>query len=394
MKVKSFLILAGVAAVLVIAAIYSSRQGTQGVPEAIGKPILPDFDVTRVASVDIKTRDAATTIRQVNDTWAVVERFGYPADFSRLRNAMKALQTAKVIDKPRLSSQQREALGVAAPPAGDAKSTSITFADSGGTTLATLLLGKEHMRQDDGGPMGGYPDGRYVSSDGGDTVYLADSAFSSLSPQPQNWIDKSLLKVNASDLTRVVITARGGESIELARSGDDDSLVLVGTADNETTDTTELSSVRNALSYFDMSDIASPALGEEQMGFANAATFMAETEDGIAYTLTIGGKAEGNNHYIKIAAEKLDLPEPQGEEGESADDVPRDVQAEVDALNHRFSKWTFIIPGYKAESMLKTRDDLVETKEEKEGSAEEAAPLEVTTEPVEIPADPAGSGAK
>jgi hypothetical protein len=168
----------------------------------------------------------------------------------------------------------------------------------------------------------------------------------------------------------------------------------VGTADNETTDTTELSSVRNALSYFDMSDIASPALGEEQMGFANAATFMAETEDGIAYTLTIGGKAEGNNHYIKIAAEKLDLPEPQGEEGESADDVPRDVQAEVDALNHRFSKWTFIIPGYKAESMLKTRDDLVETKEEKEGSAEEAAPLEVTTEPVEIPADPAGSGAK
>jgi hypothetical protein len=396
MKAKYILIMLVVAAGLVAMAVVSSHKGRKTIPDAIGKPLLPEFDASRVSTIRITTADASATIRLDNDKWSVVEKHGYPADVQKLGNAITSLKSAKIRDVPRLSEAKREELGVVAPPAGNAKSASLTFSDAQGQSLATLLLGKEHMQNAKAGPGGfggSYPDGRYVSNDGGKTIVLANEALGYLSSQPLNWIEKNLLNLDASDLARVILQATNATPLELTASKDGTTLELVSLGEDEMLDTTELSTVRNALSYFDLKDIASPELSDDDMGLTDAATYTAETTKGIAYTVTLGGQAEGDNRYIRFAAGTIPTgADPGAIEGDSDDSDVATIQEEVNALNAKLSPWTFIIAGYKADAMMKTRQDLVNPKEDDEENAE--SPQEVTTKPIPTPVEAAGSETK
>ena len=386
---------------MVAAAVLSTRKQQESVPEAVGKPFLPEIDMAASVRIVISTREATSTIELKNGSWVVAEKHGFPADIKKLRNAISSLKDIKISDVPRLSPAQREQLGVVAPPGGNEHSASITFSDAGGNVLTSLLLGKTHMRQAKGSQGefgGGYPDGRYVSSDGGKTICLISDVLNTFSEQPLNWIEKSLLNVSAPDLTRVVIQAPGAQPLELQRPEGGASLALSSLASNETLEASELSAVGNALSYFDLSDVASPALSDDAMGLTTATVYMAETTRGIAYTVSIGEQSEGDSRYVRISARKLEgQTAAAAVEGESAtDDVP-DVQSEVDDLNNRLSQWTFIIAGYKADSLTKTREELAKPKApeaEVDAPPGEAQPGEVTTRPIALPAEAAGSGTK
>ena len=127
MKGKSFLILLVFATIVVAAAVLSTRKQQESVPEAVGKPFLPEIDMAASVRIVISTREATSTIELKNGSWVVAEKHGFPADIKKLRNAISSLKDIKISDVPRLSPAQREQLGVVAPPGGNEHSASITF---------------------------------------------------------------------------------------------------------------------------------------------------------------------------------------------------------------------------------------------------------------------------
>lgn len=401
MRGKHLAILLVLAVILAGAAVISRRNDQSAPPSVIGRLLLPELDVNAIERIEVATQASKATIERGEEGWVVVEKHRHPADFDVIRDNLIALSELKIGDAPALSQDKRISLGIADLSDGNEDTTLVKLSASGGNALATLILGKEHMRKANGSAsrFGGYPDGRFLSIDGGKNVYLVSEALSDFSDDSLEWIDTSLLDVSGSDLVRVTLSDPGGQSIELTQPEGESGLVPDALTENEEPESSKLSSIRNALSYLKFSDVADPSLTADETGLSSPARFDAESKEGVLYTVLVGDEAEDNRRYARISATLLERDAPAKEaptegpnaepasdgsaskEAEASDDSDDDVMSEerkneILDLNARLSKWTYVIDDYKADAMIASREDLVKEKEpEEEDSSDESSSI-------------------
>src|SRR6202042_3461793 len=74
--------------------------------------------------------------------------------------------------------------------------TGVEFMDVRGKIMASLLLGKKHLRESSSPLANGSADGRYVLlSKKPDEVFLVADALEAFQPKPQMWLSKNFIKV-------------------------------------------------------------------------------------------------------------------------------------------------------------------------------------------------------
>ena len=412
MKPKNLIILVAVAAVLAGVAFWTQRGKGTVTPDVLGKDVLPELPVNDVAKIVVETRDATTTVARVEGTWVASSKYNYPAAFDKVRGALMKLSELKVGQLARLNDEQRSKLKIN-PPAGDNGGTLLSLYDGSGKSLASLLMGETHERKSQGGPQqfGGFPDGRFVSTDNGKTVYLVDETLSEVSSTTKDWLETDLLNVTGNDVMEVSVTGPDRAPVKLQRPEKGKTMELEGLAENEELQTSKIYGIESAISYLRLSDVASPELTDEQLGLDKAAVFQATTVKGEIYTVKLGGTPEASgDRYIRIAcALKPADPEPERTvpEGETEEEKKaaeekakeeaqksaadrKELEDKVKELNDKLGKWTFVVESYKADSMLTKRADLVEEKkkeeeeEEKEDTSGKPAPA--AAKPVAKPA--------
>jgi len=233
-----------------------------------------------------------------------------------------------------------------------------------------------------GGP-DGYPDGRYVSADGGKTGYLVSEDLSDLAGDQKDWLDAEITSVAAADMAEITLTAPDGAALTLRR--ENGSLALDTLAEDEELDNSKLYAVESALNYLRLEDIADPSLDDAQLGFDKPSLFTVKTPKGEIYSVSIGGSPEGaDTRYIRVAVVLApaqgttnDPVDPAAGAEENAKKERAELEAATMDLNARLSPWTYVISSYKADAMTRTRADLVKKTEEPEASTEpEAEPQE------------------
>ena len=396
MRGKNLILLLVLAAILVVAAVMSNRKSQSAPPSIIGQLLLPELDLNAIDRIVVATKASTASVEKDENGWVVVEKHGYPADFDTIRDSLIALSKVKIGDAPTLSEEKRVSLGIAELSDGNDETILVKLSGSGDDSLATLILGKEHMRKSSGSDsrFGGYPDGRFLSVDGGKNVYLVSETLSDFSDDSLDWTDTSLLDVSGSDLVRVTLSGPEGPPLELSQPEGESTLVLADLADSEEPNSTKLSSIRNALSYLKFSDVADPSLTEKDTGLASPARFEAESKDGVLYTALIGGEVDGDRRFVRFSATILERKaseskeptqepekEPSSENDKSGDvtgsddDDAENVMSEerkkeISDLNARIAKWTYVIDDYKADAMIASREDLVKEKEPEDDEQE------------------------
>jgi hypothetical protein len=382
MKGKQLLILAVVAAVLIIAATKSGQRELDTSLDWVGKRVLAEMDMNAVDVITITGAAASASIRRTDTGWVVNEKFGYAADFDKIRDTVIDLVEAKVADVIDLEPAEHSRLGIAAPSlALNAKRVTLA---QGETALASLILGNDHMKASASAaaPGAGYPDGRYVSVEGSDRVFLVNETFSSVSENAIDWVDTELCNIAAGDIIEISIAGTDRVPVKLMQDGTD--LTLAGLADNKELDVSKLSSLRNALSYLNLSDIADPTLSDEATGLDAPTTFSAITKNGTTYTLNIGGADESSSRYIRVEVAYTEpTVEAEGEETDEAKAEARKTEiaktkADATALHAKLSPWTYLIASYKGDTMLTTRNSLVKEKAD-ENPADNTAAIETAT---------------
>ncbi|MCX7591427.1 MAG: DUF4340 domain-containing protein [Kiritimatiellae bacterium] len=400
MKGKNLLALVILAVIVIAVAVLTSRQPGSPTAKAVGTHILPSLDVNKVANIVVRSHQETATVARAEDVWVCPAKFGYPADFEKVKRVLLKLADLKVADTTQLDDAQRKQLKMYPPGTEGIPSentgTMVELKDRDGTPLAVLLLGEEHRRRPSGervSPYDSYPDGRFVSADQGKTVYVVSDVLDDLSPRIGSWLDTELLNVASADIKEITLTSTNGHVVKLARMKEGGSLEVTDLAEDEETDSSKLYSVQSALSYLRFDDVADPSLTDEQLGMGKPAFYEAVTKDGERYRVTVGGKPEGKDErYIRIAVtldpapeqpakseEKKEETASQGEEKKKEDEgkekekqeARKKLEEKVASLNKKVGKWTYTVSAYKAESFTRGRSDLVKKKEKKEEKQEQ-----------------------
>ena len=359
----------------------------------LGEKVLADFPLNDVTKVVI--RDATNELQLVRDQeiWKVRERHDYPANFVDLGGFLRKVWELKVVQSEQVGESQLGRLQLLDPAQGGTNAgTRVEFQGAGGKSIATLLLGKKHMRQSDtsssfGGE--GYPDGRWVRVVGGaGQAALVSETFNEIEPKADRWLNKDFFKVEK--LKSVEVThPEPTNSWRLYRETEGGELKLADTTEGEKLDTGKASPVGTILSWPSFVDVVAADAPADVTGLDAPVVARLETFEGFTYQLKLGGKSETNeNHHIQISVNG-DFPKERtagpDEKPEDKERLDQEFKEKTDKLEEKLKKekafdgWTYLVSKWTVENLLKPR---------KEFLAEEKPATPEATSGVVQPAEP------
>ncbi|MBN2302539.1 MAG: DUF4340 domain-containing protein [Lentisphaerae bacterium] len=380
MNGKNFAILCAAAGILILAAIFMSDSGKIQPSEDIGNEIFPALPINDITKLVIRSQDDTMEIVKQDNGWIVPEKYGYPADFSKVRTALITLSGLKVGQILTLDDVQKRHLKIAPPQTMTDNTLQEQTAGSllelyrSDEKIASLLVGDTHKRHASGqaAMFGSYPDGQYVSPDNGQTVYLVGETLDSIIADPNDWLDSDLVNVPSADIVSATIKAPDTKPISLSRAKNG-NLEVDNLPRKKTTDEAKARSVAGALSYLRFKDIADPSLPDSVTGMNHPTIFSVTTKKGEIYTVSVGGKQEGSDsRYVRIRAAfdstaqpTKQEPETTANENQDASDPEKDLKPKIEALDKKLRAWTYIIESHLTGPMMYTENDLIKKEEKK-----------------------------
>ena len=349
MNRKQFIILLVVVLVLGAAGwIIRQHNNTswQSGGQAIGEKLLPNLPVNDIAQIHIQSGAGDLTLARKDDRWRVHERGDYPADFSRISDLLLKLADLKVIQSDEAGPSQLGRYELLPPGPATGAGTLVEMKDASGKTVASLLLGKNHMKQGGGNSQFGDsgPDGRYVMTGAAQgSVALISDPLDTITAAPKDWLDKTFFKIeNPKSITATFPATTN--SWKLVRASETNDWQLADAKPGEKLDSTKLGEVVSPFNSPSFDDVAAGAAA-----LTNATALTVETFDGFTYAAEIGTQADGD--YPLTISVSANLP----------------VNGQTNlvdklATEKQFSNWTYQVPSYAVDPFLKMRNQfLVET---------------------------------
>ncbi len=215
MKPRSFIVLAVLTAIFVVAAIWS--VGTQRALTSIASDrdrAFPDLidKVNDVAAVSIVSNKAKFTIANSNGGWGLAEKGGYKVAFEKVKSAIVGLGELKLLESKTADPARYERLQVEDPGSLEAKSIGIELKDKDGKVLASGVIGKRHV-----GLFGEGGGGTYLRRGDDARSWLAEGTID-LGAEPNDWMIRDIVNIEAEDISRAVLSQPDGAEITVSRA--------------------------------------------------------------------------------------------------------------------------------------------------------------------------------
>jgi len=336
MQHKGLIALVAVTVIAVALAVVVRRTtGPQPDPLA-GKPVLAEVasrpaDVGRMALVH---GDQKTTLVRDGDKWSVEERGNYPANVTKVRQALSGLADLAYVEPKTTKAASYPRLEVEDAGGKDSKSTMVTLADTKGALMGEVITGKHRDDQ-----LGGGEGGVYVRRPGQAQSWLARGKLD-LAGNTADWLDKTLLDLPGAQVQKLVLTQADGSSVTMSRDKAGDKLVLANMPKDK------------KLKYESILDDAADTLAKLQLDDVQPAKDFAFPASGVGHaqfvafngeTVAIDIADKDGKSWVKITATG------SGDGAKAATD-----------LNARAAPWIYALPNDKAKTLRDKMDDLVE----------------------------------
>jgi len=323
---------------------------------AVGQKLLGDFQVNDVAQIRMQHGAEVVDLMQTNGLWCVSERGGYPADFSQISRLLLKLRDLKIVQTEAVSPSQWARLNLAVSGTGTNSATLLAFYNAGGKPLRTLWLGKSHQHQStqpsaspDMGDQG-WPDGRYIlAATNADTVAVIADPLTEVNPDAGQWLDKTFFKVEKPQTVSVTYP-NATNSWELVN--ETNGWKLAAAKPGEKLDDTQASETAESLSSPGFNDVA-VGLTPQQTGLGHATRIGIKTSEGFDYAINVG--SETNENYFMTVAVSATL---------AKTNAPDESKKLADRLaqESKLKQWTYLVPNWTLEPLLKTRAQLLVVK--------------------------------
>jgi hypothetical protein len=302
-----------------------------------GQRLLPDTALTTIEQIVIAQRGTTTLLARVEGTWRVTNRDHFPADIDRLRNLMRAMDTAEIGQVMTDGTNYLDEFGLAAVQDDPPLHLTLHGADH---TIA-LDLGKPRT----GGPQAETwrpPQGRYARMDNGPVLLLSDNLHAAQA-SPEVWMDRMLLEVPVQDIRKVEVASPDGTyAIEQGTNNTFHWIEPDKMAGIEKVQARRLFSALQHLRF----DRILTGEGQNSDPFTHAVKYTAFTADA-TYTVTVGTSTPeqpGRPVRISVTTDK---------------DAPQDLQAKAAFTSMKVSNRVFTISAHLAGSLTMPLNELV-----------------------------------
>jgi Domain of unknown function (DUF4340) len=211
---KSFVALAAVTLVMVIAALWA--VGAKRAPTMIATdrdrafPALAE-KLNDVDTIEVVAGEEKFTIKRADGAWTMVEKGGYPVRFDKVKTALVGLAELTLLETKTADPERYDRLDVQAPGAKEARSKRIVVKDTGGNLLADGIIGKRNPS------LFGTKGGTYLRIKDDSVSWLAEGTVE-IGPTPNDWLDRKIVNIVAEDVRRVVITQPDGAVLALEKT--------------------------------------------------------------------------------------------------------------------------------------------------------------------------------
>jgi hypothetical protein len=208
MSQRNVLILLATVVVLVALVIFGQRGSSGG----SGKLLVPSLaaalnDVERVA-ITKANNETVVTLERKPEGWVATNKNGYAADVGKLRQGLRALAEAKILEQKTANPELYSHLGV--EDVSDDKAAGIAIAlTAKGKELPTLILGNA-----DGSKH------RYVRRAGEAQSYLIDKN-PEFARGVGQWLDAQIADVRSDRIAQVTITQPEGQVVRISKPNKD-----------------------------------------------------------------------------------------------------------------------------------------------------------------------------
>jgi Domain of unknown function (DUF4340) len=211
MRKRSFLILAGVTALAVAAAIATEPSNRFTAVAGSGRLVVPELakSINDVRGITIARKKSTLTISRGKDGWRVKERGGYPADPDKVKEILVGLAGMKVLEPKTNRPDLYERLDLRDLSHKDSAAQLVTVVGANNKTLAKLLIGKTAR-----GRFG--PGSAYYRKPGAKRAWKA-SGDVTIDHDPSNWIDKDLADIRKTRIRFVSVSAKDGKTVSIKR---------------------------------------------------------------------------------------------------------------------------------------------------------------------------------
>ena len=385
MKLKTLSMLAVIAAVLIIVAVFMAEQQEPGVPTT-GQPVFPELKtvINDVTDLSVATQSGTITLHRQEDIWRVKEKYDYPADLGTVRETLIGLVELTTLEPKTRKPELYEKLGLQDVEAEGSLSTGITLKDATGKAVAVAILGNDRPAQG----KSGYKE-IFIRKPGDPQTWLVQGRLT-VEKNPGKWLDKELTQIETKRVRRMTVTHPDKTRlvVEKAKPADLNYQVASLPEGLEIESQFTVNNIVSTVTSLSLEDVQ--PVSEIPFDDQPIVTAVFETFDGLQGTVQLLPKDEKN--YVTLSAVfNADLvwnPEPESEAelekesepqpGEQADVDTQDkeadtnpeqpkikseaeVKAEIEALNKRAGDWVYVIPKFRADTLLKKPQDLLKT---------------------------------
>jgi len=367
--------------------VYNKNQSSyeRGSESAEGQKLLKDVPqsaINDVAQIVIRNSSNEVNLARQGEQWTVKERGGYPANFGTISEVVRKFWDLKVTRPVRVGSSRLPQLKLT-----KADGTLVDMKDDKGKSIASLTLGlqsSKEAREDSQFGGGSFPNGRYVMrGDDVKTVALVSDPLSNVEPKPEDWLNKEWFKVEKIKAVAVV-TTNATNHWKLVRETETGEWKFATTNASESLDTSKASGLNYLLSSPTFNDVVVEPK-PDKTGLDKPVTATIETFEGFTYAIKLGRMAEGDENYaLQVGVAGNFTKERTPGKDEKAEDKTKldkefadNLKKLEDKLKNEksFEKWTYVVPKYTVDNLLKERKDFLAEKKE-EPKPDEARPAE------------------
>ena len=340
----------------------------------IGARLLPDLKVAEVAQMRLRNAKDTVTLTRKDHAWAVDERAGYPADVGAIADLLVKLVELKVIQVDQVGASLLPRVELVEPGKGEGAGTLIEFSGSGGKPLARLVLGKKVLKKDPLNPLpaakDGVPAGRYVlRTQAQDTVVVVSDPLNAADAKPGKWLAKDFFK---AERVKTLTLGAEGEAPKWKITRDVEWGQWKFATGGGNLDASAAVGAVNALANITFTDVAPGAKPED---IESPLVAVAETFDGLTYTVKIAKKKSGGDYHLTVNVAGEPQRERTPEKDEKAQEKERRDKDFAEArkrLEERvarekaLAKWTYVVEKSAVEPLLRERERMLAQKSKDE----------------------------
>ena len=385
MKLKTISTLAVIAAVLIIVAVFLAEQQKPGAPPT-NQPVFPELKtvINDVTELSVATQSGTITLHRQEDIWRVKEKYNYPADLGTVRETLIGLAELTILEPKTRKPELYEKLGLQDVDAEGSLSTGITLKDATDNTVAAAVIGNDRPAQG----KSGYKE-LFLRKVGDPQTWLVQGGLT-VEKNPGKWLDKELTQIETKRVRRLIVTHPDKTRlvVEKARPTDLNYQVAHVPEGLEIESQFTVNNIVSTVTSLSLEDVKPRS--EVPFDDQPVVTAVFETFDGLQGTVQLLRIDEKN--YVTISAVfNADLvwkPKPESEAELEKESEPQagqqpeasaqgnkvpanpeqpkikseaEVKAEIEALNKRVADWVYVIPKFRADTLLKKPQDLLKT---------------------------------